>query len=440
MAKKPYIPPQSLEAEQATLGAMLLAQAAVWTAGEILTAGAFHREAHSRIFAAMQALCRRGDPIDFTTLPEELEKRGDLQLAGGRSYLASLLDVVPTAENVEYYARIVLAKSILREVASVATDVVEGACNDVEDAAEYVEQAAAKLALIARRGRQMPVLEIGQIVLESYAKLGAARRQAVDTSGLTTGIGRLDNYSDGLEPGYLAVLSGSSGSGKTMFATHIAIANVKKGVRTLYVALEMNEHAMTTRFLCNLAGVDLLGARRGRLNDEDWQRVNEASTRMSEFPLDLRAPETATVAQVLGMARDLKDLQLLIVDHLGLLRSSRRFNSRVEEEADRAEQLRQGAKQLGIAILAVAEHRKPSQERVGGQPTQFDLRGASELIDAAALIMMLHEPKPPERQEALQRVRMPRVIITKNRNGMLGSIQLRWDAWCGRFFEVSTGE
>ncbi|MBI3945723.1 MAG: replicative DNA helicase [Armatimonadetes bacterium] len=433
------VPPQSLEAEQATLGAMLLERAAIERAGEILIAEDFYREAHRLVFQAAADLSDRNEPVDLTTLAAELENRGHLEQAGGRPYLASLLDAVPTAAHVEYYARIVADKAMLRRLIGAATDIIEEGYGEVDSAEEVVDRAEAAVMAVGQRRSSRYFTALKPLLDQAFERIDYLYYHKQETTGLATGLHALDEMTNGLQKSDLIIVAARPSMGKTSLGVNIAVHGaVQVKAPVALFSLEMSKEQLALRIIQSEARVESRRLRSGYLNDEQWRRVTEGISRVWDAPIYIDDTPGISAIEMRGKARRLRaelgGLGLIVVDYLQLMRWHGRVDNRVQEVSEIARSLKNLARELEVPVMALSQLSRAVERRDDKRPILSDLRESGSIEAEADLVMMLFRPSyykyespdtdAEQREEGAERVDETQLIIAKHRNGPTGTVDL----------------
>lgn len=430
--------PHNLDAERSTLASVLL------THGKALDAIAdrledkhFYRNAHQRIYRAMVALYARGDAVDFVTLCEALKQAGDLDEIGGKAYVGSLTDGMPSSVNVGYYARIVREKSTKRDVIYAANRILTQAYAD-DDLAELVdetERALLDVSTDASPGDLVHARELVQRVAPVLAELATSRRPV---TGLSTGFSDLDRFTRGLQPGNLILVAGRPGHGKSTIGTQIAI-HVARTTPVAFFSLEMAQLEQTMRIVASMARVDGHALQCGQLPMMDMPQVDDALATFERYHFWLDDTAGLSPLQIRSRARRLKaqhGLGLIVVDYIQLLKHLK-AESREQAVATSGRLLLQLGRELSVPVLALCQLNRKSEERQDKRPQLSDLRESGSLEQDANVVLLIHRPVrqpgdvagPPPPSE---------LIIAKQRNGPTNSIDLHWMAEQYRFAEVET--
>ena len=429
------VPPQNLEAEVAVLGAVLQEKEALLKALEHLRPDHFYREAHQKIYAACLALFERNEPVDLITLSHELARRGELDGVGdgiytGAAYLTYLVDTVPTAANVAYHARIVRDKAVLRVLIHVATDIVAEGYADREDVDEILDIAEQRIFEISQARVARSFVPIRGILKGAFELVEKLYERESRITGVPTGFTEFDEMTAGLQPSDLIIIAGRPSMGKTSFALNVA-RNVALESRTpiALFSLEMSKEQVAQRLLCAEARVNSRDLRTGFLRKEDWPKLIDAASHLSEAPIYIDDSPTLSVLDMRAKARRLKaeqNLGLVIVDYLQLIQGRWRAENRQQEIAEISRSLKAMAKELSVPVVALSQLSRRTEEREEGRPQLADLRESGALEQDADLVAFLYRPgvyrakKDPRAEED----RTTEVIVAKQRNGPTGTVQL----------------
>jgi replicative DNA helicase len=456
-ARDPYKerrPPWSEEAEQAVLGAMLLDADAILRAGEHVDDTMFYREGHRRLFRAMLAITERGSVVDPLTLADELERRGELEHAGGREYLAFLLDAVPTVANVEYHAKIVKEKALLRRLIEVSTEIVQEAFEGRITAGDLLDNAESRIFSLGQSKEKGGFSRIKELLWPAMEKLEllAQRDQAV--TGVPTGFIELDNMTSGLQPADLVIVAARPSMGKTAFTLNIAQhAAITAKVPVAFFSLEMSKESLVQRMLAAEALIDAQALRKGgRALDESMPRLAQAAGILSHAPIFIDDTPGITLLDMRAKARRLKaehDLGLIIVDYLQLMTGPAGVENRQQEVSQISRGLKALAKELSVPVVALSQLSRAPEQRTGddkGRPQLSDLRESGAIEQDADVIMFIFRQEVYAERDENGRLKDPTVegraeiIIGKQRNGPIGSARLFYHKQYTRFDNFSARE
>jgi replicative DNA helicase len=438
------LPPQHIEAEQSILGGILIENDAINRVTEILDAEDFYREAHRKIFNALINLSERDEPADLITLTNELRKIDQLDSIGGASYLASLIDSVPTAANIQYYARIVKEKAILRKLIQTSTEIITQSYEDRGDVESFLDEAERSIFEISERRVRPSFYPIREIVKESFATIEKLFKKKEAVTGVPSGFKELDRMTAGFQPSDLVIIAGRPSMGKTAFCLDVAeYAAIDNKIPVAIFSLEMSKEQLVIRMLCSQAHVEGTRLRTGYLNESDWPKLTIAAGSLSESPIYIDDTAALSVLEMRAKARRLKadhGLGMVIVDYLQLMKGRARVESRQQEISEISRSLKALAKELNIPVIAVSQLSRKTEERTGNRPQLSDLRESGAIEQDADLILFIYrdevynrDPDNPNRGKA-------EVIIGKQRNGPIGKIDLAFLDKFTSFKDLYKGE
>jgi len=442
-------PPYSAEAEQAVLSAMLMDADAVMRAAEHVDDTMFYREGHRRIFRAMVAISERGDVVDPLTLADELGRRGELEASGGRDYVGWLLDAVPTAANVEYHAKIVREKALLRRLIETSTGIVTEAFEGQSTAAQLLDDAESKIFQISQSQGGRGFTRIKELLWPAMERIEALQRGGQTLTGAPSGFTDLDEMTSGFQPADLIIIAARPSMGKTAFVLSIAQnAAIKNKVGVAFFSLEMSKESLVQRMLTSEAMIDAQDLRRGRLRDDDFPRLARAAGILSSAPVFIDDQPGITLLEMRSKARRLKaeaDIGMVIVDYLQLIQGPPSTENRQQEISQISRGLKALAKELSVPVLALSQLSRAPEQRAGDQkrPQMSDLRESGAIEQDADLIMAIYRPEvyaergaeagPPRDKDGNSLEGLAEIIILKQRNGPIGTVNLHFHKQYTRF-------
>lgn len=418
------IPPQNLDAEQSTLGSMLLEKEAIYKGAEILRPEDFYREAHRVIFEVVVHLANKGEPVDLITVSEELKQRGMLDKVGGVAYLTQLVNFVPTAANVEHYANIVAEKSLLRSIISVATNIVKMGYEGTEEVDVILDRAEKEIFEISQKRNVKGFVSLRSILVETFERIEKLYESKGGVTGLPTGYPDLDRMTAGLQPSDLIILAARPSMGKTTFALNLAShAAVEVKVPVVIFSLEMSKEQLALKLLCSEAGVDNQRIRTGTLRDDDWPKLSHALGRLSDAMLFIDDTPGISALEIRAKARRIKSehgLGLIIIDYLQLMQSRSKSENRQQEVSEISRSLKALARELDVPVIALSQLSRAVEQRADKKPTLADLRESGSLEQDADIVGFLYREDyyNPE----TDRKNITELIIAKQRNGPVGTV------------------
>lgn len=423
---------------------MLIDRDAVPRAIETVNESMFYREANRRLFRAMARLFERGDVIDPITVSEELKKTGELESSGGLEYVAQLLDAVPTAANIEYHAKIVREKALLRRLidsaSQIVRDVHEQGERPVEEVLDLAEQ---RIFRIAESHERSGFVWIKEILWPTFEHIEKLQESPGGLTGIATGFQALDRLTAGMQKGDLVIVAARPAMGKTSWVLNVAQnAAIDHGVPVAVFSLEMSKEQLVQRLLCAEGRVDAQKLRRGRLSPEEYQRLAQAAGHLNTAPLWIDDSPGSTVMEMRAKARRLKaetDLGLLVIDYLQLMTSHRRSENRQQEVSDISRSLKALAKELDVPVIALSQLSRAPEQRTDHRPQLSDLRESGSIEQDADLVMFLYRPEyyhGAVDADGNSLEGRSELIIGKQRNGPTGVVQLFFHKAYTRFDSV----
>ncbi len=423
------IPPHDDEAEQAVLGSMLTDKEAVIAAIEVLKVDDFYRNDNSTIFEATMNIYGRGEPIDIITLKDELTTMGKLEAVGGLEYLANLPEKVPTTANIEKYVKIVEEKSILRNLIKTANELINLGYSQNEEIETIMDSAEKKIFDIMQKKSQKGYESIKDILVDSFTDLQELYNNKQHIKGVASGFIDLDEKTAGFRKQQLVLIAARPAMGKTAFALNIATnAATKYNIPVVIFSLEMGKEECANRILCSQAMVDSAKVQRGEITDEEWTKLAMASGELSESSgIYIDDSGEITVAEIRAKCRKLKlekNIGLVIIDYLQLIKGSGKANSREQEIADISRSLKILAKDIEVPVIALSQLSRAPEARTDHRPMLQDLRESGSIEQDADMVMFIYRDDYYNPQEA--QTNIAEIIIAKNRSGPVGTAKLLW--------------
>jgi replicative DNA helicase len=423
------LPPQSIDAEMSILGGVLLENEAINRVLDILVPDDFYRESHRRIMRAMIELNEHREPCDLITLTTILKKRGELEEVGGGAYLATLVDFVPTAANIAYYARIVKEKAIARNLIRAATEIVTDGYDEQSEIEELLDKAQKTIFEISENRVKTPYYQLNAILKDTIKYIGDLYEKKENTTGVPTGFLDLDHKTAGFQRSDLIIIAGRPSMGKTAFALNIAqYASVYAEPRypVAIFSLEMSKEQLVTRLLCSESRVDASRLRTGHLLDGEWDKIMRGAEKLFEAQLFIDDTPAISVLELRAKARRLKaehDIGMIVVDYLQLMRGSGAPESRQQEISEISRSLKALAKELSVPVVALSQLNRGLESRTDKRPMMSDLRESGAIEQDADVIMFVYRDEVYNKDNPEVRGKAE-IIIGKQRNGPIGTVNL----------------
>ena len=437
------VPPQNVDAERAVLGAMLLPDGGreaipkvIEVLGDDPYGDIFYKEAHQKIYNAILNLFEKNQPVDLVTATRELEQIGDLEKVGDVAYLDEMMDSVPTAANVEYYARIVKDESIRRRLIRASVQIYNDSFDNSEDIDVLLDGAERTVLDIRKENVLRGFVQLKKTIKDTLNTIQDLFNRKEHVIGTPTGFTEFDLQTSGLQPSDLIVVAGRPGMGKSMFVQNIAqhVAGEYKIPVGLF-SLEMSYQQLVLRMLSAEANVDFQSIRTGFLNDPDWPKLTLAAGRLYESPIFIDDTPGISVMELRAKTRRLKaehNVGLIIIDYLQLMQSRGRSENRQQEISDISRSLKGLAKELSIPVIACSQLSRAPETRPDKHPQLSDLRESGAIEQDADMVIFLYREEYYERDSS-EKSGEAEIIIGKQRNGPTGMIKLSFRANCMRF-------
>ena len=432
-----HVPPQSLEAEQATLGAMLMERDAIARVVDVLEPEDFYSPQHQMLYRAMVDMFNDSEPVDLVTVQTRLQNRGQLEEGGGTAYLLALQESAPTAASISHYARIVREKATLRELIRAANDIRKLSQNaGDEDVETIVDRCEQEVFSVGERTINPAFTPIRALLGETYDRIDEMQQSHLPGTGLLSGYDDLDGYTSGLQPSELIVIAARPSMGKTALALNIATNVAKTQNKTVAVfSLEMAKEQLAMRLLCAEAQVNLQGIRQGYIDKGDMDRIAMAASELYKLPIYFDDTPTMNALQMRGKARRLRaehGLDLIVVDYMQLVAGYGRFENRNQEISQVARSLKTLARELRIPVIACSQLSRAVESRHPRRPQLSDLRESGSIEQEADVVAFIYRPSYYGDQELRAAdyldtdKHIAEIILAKQRNGPTGVARLAW--------------
>ncbi len=421
------LPPQNIEAEQAVLGAIFLEPSSLTLASEILIPEDFYRAAHQKIFNVMLKLSDQGKAVDLITVTEELVATKLIDDTGGVSYLSELAASVPTAANIEYYARIVEEKSLLRRLIRTATTIAQDGYSREDEVETVLSEAEKNILEVAQRKNTGAFHNIKDVLVRTYDNIEFMHSRVGDITGIATGFAELDRMTAGFQRNDLIIVGARPSVGKTAFALNIA-QNVatKTGENVAIFSLEMGAEQLVMRMLCAEGNIDAQRLRTGSLTDEDWGKLTMAMGSLSNAGIFIDDTPGVRVGEIRSKCRRLKQehgLGMILIDYLQLIQGSGRSGeNRQQEVSEISRSLKALARELQVPVIALSQLSRGVEQRQDKRPMMSDIRESGSIEQDADIVAFLYRDDYYDKESENKNI--IEIIIAKQRNGPVGTVQL----------------
>lgn len=422
--------PHNVVAEQSVLGAAFLSKYALQKVCDELTSSSFYIDAHAKIFECILELKNDNIPVDITTVSTRLKDKKELVAIGDIDYLLAIVNSVPTAANVDYYINLVNQKSLLRRLIDMANEISTDAYDEEKDFGELIEGAERKIFSVAKMRRGTEFRNIQDVLTKTQANLEKLAAEGSDVTGLSTGFGNIDKLTSGLHETELIIIAARPGMGKTAFVLNLATAVAADKKTVAIFNLEMNAEQLATRMISSLGQISFNKLRTGKLEHNDWKRVNEAMSQLADTNIYIDDTPGITIGEIKAKCRRLAGspagLDLVVIDYLQLVSSSEHYGgNRQQEVSDISRALKTMAMELNIPVIAAAQLSREVEKRDDKRPLMSDLRESGSIEQDADIVSFLYRDdyynKEARRDDFSSESEF---IIGKNRNGPTGKVDL----------------
>jgi replicative DNA helicase len=434
------IVPQSREAEEAVIGAVLINPEAYYDVAHFLRGEDFYIHRHRWIWEAFTRLHERQSPIDFLTVSEELDQLGQLAEIGGAAYLTALINNVPTSLHATAYGRIVEETAIRRRMLAAANDIAKLAYQQESSVEAVMDEAEKAIFGVSERRTTRDLQSIQQVLSDYYDRIDQLARRGEDTYGVPTGFTDLDRLLGGLQPSDFLIVAGRPGSGKTAFMLSAAknAAQIHKKHVAVF-SLEMSGEQLVQRMIAQETGIDSQRLRTAKLKEDEWALLAHAIEVLSNTVIFLDDTPALTPLQMRTKCRRLHleyGLDLILIDYLQLMSSGTRSENRVQEVSYISRNMKILARELNVPVLAAAQLSRAVEQRADKEPQLSDLRESGSLEQDADIVMFIHRPELYDKETLLKNI--AQIKIAKHRNGPIGTIELVFRDSIAKFENAAT--
>lgn len=434
------LPPHSIEAEQAVLGALMIDPETIYSIVDILKPEDFYRQSHRVIYQVILELVEKNKPVDMLTVVEALRQNSKIEEIGGATYIATLSSSSPTSANINFYAGIIVEKGIIRALISAASQIVHKSYHSSYEVTELLDEAEKSIFEIGQKKHKEGFSHIKDILVKTFDQVEKLTQHKGDVTGIAT-FKDLDKLLSGLQPSDLIICAARPAMGKTSFCMNIAqkVACLSNTTVAIF-SLEMSKGQLVQRLWASEAMVDQHKLRSGNLNEQDWKRLIQAAEGIADAPIYIDDTPSISVMEVRAKARRLKSeagLGLIIIDYLQLMRGSRRTENRQQEISEISRSLKGLAKELNVPILALSQLSRAVEQTHDKRPNLSHLRESGALEQDSDVVMFIHRPDyfDPESE----RKGIAEIILAKHRHGPTGTIELVFLPEFTKFVDYAKG-
>lgn len=440
------LPPYSIEAEQAVLGSIMIRPDAYAEVNDILDPECFYSEKHKTIYKGIVELLGNGNPVDYLSLKNTLDEMGALEQIGGASYLAELVHVVPSASNIEYYARILEKKLMMRKLIHASENIGQMGYSEAGDLDTILDQAEKEVFAITQKKTKSSITNMKDGLIEAWDQIDKLHNSDQEMRGVPTGFKDLDAKLSGLQKSDLIILAARPSVGKTSLALDIARnAAVHHNTPTLIFSLEMSAQQLLYRMISSHSRVDSWKLRTGKLNlnnSEEYDRLQHGIGELSRAPIFIDDQAGTNIIKMRSTARKIKSdkgLGLIVVDYLQLMSPthSRNSDNMVQQMTEISRSLKLLARELDVPVLALSQLSRQVEQRQG-KPRLSDLRDSGSIEQDADVVIFIH--REAQYKDANERDGLMEILIEKHRNGPTGSIRMKFDDKHSSFLSLDKGE
>ncbi len=425
------LPPQNIEAEQCVIGAVLLEGGASFEVVDMLAEDDFYRDAHKKVFSAVKRLVDRNEPIDIITLQDELKRVNELEAVGGVGYLSEVLSLVPTAANATYYAKIVRDKAMERKLLTTCTSIVNDIYNSGYETDTLINEAEGKIYSVKGDRSLGQYFLIKDVTKEYFKKIEDLYQKGENLLGVSTGYKDIDQLTGGFKPGQLVVIAARPSMGKTALAMNFARNSAIRHNNAIAVfSLEMSKEEVLGRLIGSEARIDITRLTSGRIEENEWGKLTEAASRLSESMIFIDDTSAITPGEIRSRCRRIKaqygKLDMVIIDYLQLMRGavSSKTQNREQEIADISRTLKALAKEMGIPVIALSQLNREVDKRTDKRPFLSDLRESGAIEQDADMIIFIYRDEVYHKDT--ENPGIAEIIFSKNRSGPQGLVKLTW--------------
>jgi replicative DNA helicase len=427
------IPPQDIDAEKSVLGSLMIDKNAITKVADSLSPNDFYNPAHQKIYQAILDLFSKNEPIDILSVVNVLKSKNQLEETGGSSYLAELINSVPSSAHINHYAKIVREKRVLRDLISLSAEIAEDVFqkgSEVENLVDSIEQ---KIFKISQNSKDRNFVPIKDELKEAYERIEKLHQGERGLRGITTGFEELDKYLSGFQKSDMIILGARPSLGKTTLALDMARAAAYRDKATVGIfSLEMSREQLVDRLIAAEANVPFWRLRTGQLSNEtDFILIQEALDRLSQMKIFIDDTPSPNIMQIRSVARRLQaehGLDLIIIDYVQLIQPLSNTENTVQQFTEISHGIKALARELNIPVLAISQLNRQVDSRELKVPRLSDLRETGSWEQDADVVLLIYRKDKDKLEPSLEEQDLASIIIAKHRNGPLGTVDLKFDA------------
>ena len=445
------MPPQALELEETVLGALMLEKDALTDVIDILKPKSFYKEAHERIFTAIQNLFLRSEPVDILTVTNELKKTGELELVGGAYFITQLTNRVASAANAEFHARIIAQKYIQRELIRISTETIRDAYEDSSDVFDLLDSAEKNLFSIVEGNIRRNYDKMSTLIRQAINQIETAKNHKTGITGVPSGFTDLDRVTSGWQNSDLIIMAARPGMGKTAFVLTIARnAAVDFKYPIAVFSLEMSSIQLVNRLIASESEISAEKLKKGQLEDHEFQQMNAKIGKLAEAPLFIDDTPALSIFELRAKARRLKEqhnIKMIVIDYLQLMtvgKEGNRNGNREQEISSISRSLKSLAKELSIPVIALSQLSRAVETRGGDKRPQLsDLRESGAIEQDADMVMFIYRPEYhgfTENDQGQSTTGHAEILIAKHRNGALKNVNVRFIDRLAKFVDFDSSD
>ncbi|VYU66026.1 replicative DNA helicase [Clostridium tertium] len=420
--------PQSLEAEQSVIGAMIIDKSAISKALEKLNEEDFYRDGHKAIFKAIREMFSKDMAVDLVTLLEYLKSTDNLDKAGGVTYISEVSSSVITTANLEAYIKIVEDKSTLRKLIKSATQIIEESYNKQDRVEDVIDIAQKKIFDLAEKQGSNEYESLANVLERGFLEIERLFNNKGSITGVGSGIRDLDAKTSGFQKGDMVLIAARPSMGKTTFSLNIAEnAALREGKSVVIFSLEMSKEQLAYKLLCSEANVDMLKLRTGNLDDDDWERIARATGPLSKAKIYIDDTAGLSVMEMRSKCRKIKmehGIDMILIDYLQLMSGSSGSESRQQEVSEISRSIKALAKEMECPVIALSQLSRAPEQRADHRPMLSDLRESGSIEQDADVVMFLYRDEYYNKETEEKNI--GECIIAKQRNGPVGTVKMAW--------------